>query len=84
MSVKDQSQILPRWLSLRQAASYGPYGQKRLVELIRDRKIRGCHLADNGKRPWVIDRLSLDEYVDGQMDDGIDRNKILDFVSRVK
>lgn len=77
-------QITPRWLSLRQASYYGPYGEKRLIELIRDHKICGCQLADNGKRPWVIDRLSLDEYVESQMDDGIDRQKILAFLAAGK
>lgn len=72
--------IIPRWLSLRQAANYGPYGEKRLVELIRDGKIRGCQLADNGKRPWVIDRFSLDEYLESQMLGGIDRQNILAFL----
>ena len=81
--MKDQPQIIPRWMSLRQAAGYGPYGEKRLVELIHDRKIRGCQLADNGKRPWVIDRDSLDEYVEAQMTDG-DRQKILAFLEAEK
>lgn len=78
--MNTDTQIAPRWLTIRQAAAYGPYGEKRLVDLIREGKLRGCQLADNGRRPWIIDRLSLDEYVEAQMAGGDDRQKILAFV----
>jgi hypothetical protein len=79
--VEDSTVLTPRWMTIKQGAAYGPYGEKRLVELIRERKIRGCQLADNKKHPWVVDRLSLDEYVQRQIDSGgIDEKKIIAFL----
>ena len=72
-----------RWLSLRRAASYSPYGKKKLISLIREKKIKGGQLHDN-KNLWFIDRLSLDEYLDSQCLCNDTEKKIVEFMKEFK
>ena len=72
-----------RWLTIREASKYCPYGQKKLIELIKDRIIKGGQLRDN-KDTWFIDRESLDEHLNGQCLKDDTREKVLDFIRSVK
>jgi hypothetical protein len=47
--------ILPRWLKLRDAAAYSAIGLNRLVAL-----------ADSGRKDWIFDRVSIDQYREKQ------------------
>jgi hypothetical protein len=68
-----------RWLSLRQAAVYSPYGKKKLTSLIKEHKIKGGKLRDN-KNAWFIDRFSLDKYLDSQCLCNDTEKKIVEFM----
>ena len=54
----------PRWLSLKLAAKYSNYGEKKLIELAQTTppKIRGFRDPELGKNPWVFDKDSIDLY----------------------
>jgi len=52
----------PRWLSLKMAAEYSQYGQKKLIELATARKIRGFQDSELKTGPWIFDKESIDTY----------------------
>lgn len=54
----------PRWLSLKLAARYSNYGEKKLIELAQTTppKIKGFRDPELGKNPWVFDKESIDRY----------------------
>ncbi len=56
----------PRWLRLREAARYSSVGEKRLVQLAKDAKVRGFQDPDSARSEWIFDRYSLDEYRENQ------------------
>lgn len=56
-----------RWLTLREARTYSGIGIKRLKDLAREGKIKGCSDPDNGRGDWIFDRASIDAYREGQM-----------------
>jgi hypothetical protein len=56
-----------RWLTLREARFYSGIGIKRLKDLAREGKIKGCPDPDNGRGDWIFDRASFDAYPEGQM-----------------
>jgi len=58
--------ITPRWLSLKDASVYGRIGTKRLKQLATEGKVKGFQDPDSGRGDWVFDRLSIDEYREGQ------------------
>lgn len=62
-----ESVILPRWMSIAEAAQYCPIGEKRLVRLVRSGAIRGGRLDGDKRRTWFIDRESLDRYMEQQL-----------------
>jgi hypothetical protein len=63
---KEQYEILPRWLPLRLACRYAAIGEHRMIELIRARRIKGFK-DDTKRKDWIIDRLSIDAYREGQI-----------------
>jgi hypothetical protein len=71
-----------RWLTLRQAVSYCPYGTKKLIRLAKEGKIKGGQLRDN-KNAWFFDRLSIDDYMESQLISDEIEQKAIDFVRRL-
>lgn len=59
--------ILPRWLSLKEAALYSHIGKSRLVQLAIEGRIKGFQDPDSKRKDWIFDRLSLDDYREGQV-----------------
>jgi len=59
--------FLPRWLSLKEAARYGKFGEKRLVRMIQDHEIVGYKDPGNGRGDYVVDRKSIDRYRENQI-----------------
>ena len=76
-------EINPRWLNLDQAKEYCPIGKKRLIRLVTDGKIQGGRQQDNQKRPWFIDRLSLDKYMKSMIDPNKTEQKAVEFMQRI-
>ena len=62
----DESKINPRWLRLRDAASYSAIGLHRLKSLARNGTINGFPDPDSGRGDWIFDRLSIDAYRESQ------------------
>lgn len=62
--------MTPRWLTVTQARRYCPLGEKRLVELVKSGRVRGCQNPGDKRHTWIIDRESLDRYfeVAGKVD----------------
>lgn len=77
-----------RYLSLREATKYCPYGVKKLKKLISDRVIRGGQLKDN-KDSYFVDMESLYQHIDSQCftpdraNSNETKQKIIDFVQRM-
>jgi len=61
--------LTPRWLTLKAASRYSSIGQRKLIELVEDAKIRGGQRRDNGNNPWFFDRDSIDKYMEGMIAD---------------
>lgn len=76
---KIQPEQMARWLSVKQAAAYCPYGQKKLIQLIKDQTIKGGKLADNNNM-WFVDRLSLDEHLHRQCLSPDAEKKVVDYI----
>ena len=72
-----------RWLKIKDATQYCPYGKKKLIALIQNRDIKGGQLHDN-KNAWFLDRLSLDEYLENQCFDIEIEHKCIDYLRSVK
>jgi len=62
--------ILPRWLKLKDAATYSAIGVNRLVALAEEGTVRGFKDPDSGRGDWIFDRDSLDAYRESQAVDG--------------
>lgn len=77
------SDINPRWLKLNQAAEYSSIGQKRLMALAREGRIKGCQDPDSGRHDWIFDRLSIDEYREGQESEMSARDKALEILQSI-
>ena len=77
------SEIWPRWLTLRQAVKYSPYGEKHLVELVKAGTVKGGQLLDKGTKDWFVDRDSLDRYMESQCIDAEFKQKIIENFKRV-
>jgi hypothetical protein len=79
----NQPQIIaPRWLKLKAAVEYCPYGQKKIIELIKEGKIKGGQMSDN-KDGWFVDKLSLDQYMDSQCQSDEISQKVVEYCERV-
>ncbi len=63
----DEIHIIPRWLSLKEAALYSHIGKTRLIELAIDGKVKGFQDPDSKRGDWIFDRISLDVYREGQV-----------------
>jgi hypothetical protein len=79
----EQISICPRWLKLKDAIRYCPYGKKKLVELIRSGDIKGGQMSDN-KNTWFVDRLSLDDFMISQCQSVKINQKIVEYLERLK
>ena len=79
----EQTSIGPRWLKLKDAVMYCPYGKKKLVELIKSGEIKGGQMNDN-KNGWFLDRLSIDEYMIAQCKTDEIGQKVVEYLERVK
>ena len=77
-----------RWMTVRQATRYCPYGYKKLIGLIQEGVIQGGQLSDN-KDAWFLDRLSLDSHIEShckkpkRVNSKEVQNNIVDFVRRM-
>lgn len=60
--VLSQSQAIPRWLSLSQAAKYSGWGQKKLISLAQSGAVYGFQDMTDGNRAWIFDKVSIDTY----------------------
>jgi hypothetical protein len=73
LTVRDNHNITPRWLCIREACAYASMGLKKMKQHIKEGDIYG---KKSGK--WFIDRYSIDAFLsDGIMDDKIIVEKIL-------
>jgi len=59
--------LQPRWLKLKQAASYASIGQKEIVSLIKQKKIEGMQDQSLKTKPWIVDKYSIDRYRENQI-----------------
>ncbi len=75
--------IYPRWMTLKQACFYASIGEKRLIELAKQGIVRGGQDKDSGKKNWIFDRESIDEYRMGQMLSDNARKKALAILKTV-
>ena len=80
--------ILPRWLTLKQATKYCPYGPAHLKKLILDKKIKGGKTTDKKLEWWFVDRESIDDYMEQMCgpENGavkLEAKKIIDSLRRV-
>ena len=69
--------IIPRWLSLKDAARYSHIGTHRLIEMAKEGIIRGVQDPDSKRRDWIFDRLTIDAYREDQMSAPTIREKAL-------
>jgi hypothetical protein len=67
----SQKILQPRWLSYQGASDYCSLSARDIQELVKLKLVRSKNVlkpgAERGRR--VIDRLSLDEYIEGQGDE---------------
>jgi hypothetical protein len=54
--------VTPRWLKLKAAAQYSGIGQQRLKSLANKGEITGYQDSESGRKDWIFDKASLDEY----------------------
>jgi len=66
MKIMAENDIQPRWLKLKQAAKYSSIGEKRLISLAVQGRIKGFQDPDSGRNEWIFDRLSIDAYRERQ------------------
>lgn len=59
--------LTPRWLKLKPAAKYSSIGENRLIDLAKEGVIKGVQDPDSKRRDWIFDRLTIDDYREGQM-----------------
>jgi hypothetical protein len=59
--------IIPRWLSLKQAVAYCPYSKHKLKQLAMEKKIKAGKQTDKKTEAWFFDRLSLDKYMESML-----------------
>ncbi len=62
-----RSNIIPRWLSLKQAVAYCPYSKDRLKDLAEKRVIKAGKQTDKKTEAWFFDRESLDKYMESML-----------------
>jgi len=75
---------MKRWLSLKEAMEYCPYGEKKLIELIKEGEIDGGQ-SQHKKNAWFIDRKSIDKHFEGMYKNTqvrIDKLKIVEFCQK--
>jgi len=72
-----------RWLSLKQAAEYSSIGQKRLILLARQGRIKGYQDPDTGRHNWIFDRLSIDAYRERQAPSATPKQKAIDILKTI-
>ena len=75
----------PRWMTLKQAVAYSNIGKARLIEMVKDKTIRGFQDKTIKTNAWRIDKQSIDSYMGSQViDDNEDNNKFaLDLLATV-
>lgn len=76
--------ITPRWMTLNQAQAYCNINPRRMVELIRNGKIKGGQHQDKGNGDWFADRLSIDAYMDAMTHKNRFQEKALEIMRRVR
>ena len=76
--------IDPRWLSLKVAAQYAHIGTSRLIQLALSGTVVGFQDPDSGRGDWIIDRLSLDKYREGQYSAPVVREKALEIMRGIR
>ena len=79
--------VMPRWMTLKQAVMYSNIGKARLIELAKERKIKGFQDNSIKTRPWRFDKKSIDEYMESLIpeDTKSESDKIaLDILSTVR
>jgi len=62
--------ITPRWLTLRQAMAYSNIGRDRLIQMAKDKIIRGDQ-DKIGTNKWFFDKKSIDEYHEAFFKEGV-------------
>lgn len=82
-SRKIMQNMIPRWLKLKQAASYAAINEKRLIELARQRHVKGFQDTETKSQIWIFDRFSLDAYRESQCLGLTIREKALDILRGV-
>lgn len=73
-----------RWMTLAQAKTYCNINRRKLVELIRDSKIKGGKHQDKGNFDWFVDRVSIDKYMDSMTHKNRYELKFLEILRRLK
>jgi hypothetical protein len=63
--------VTPRWLRMRQATEYAGMGKAELRSLLRAGDIAGYQRNDRGD--WIIDRISIDRFHEGNMGTDIEK-----------
>jgi len=59
--------IMPRWMNLKQAVMYSNIGKGRLIELTKEKTIKGFQDNSIKTRPWRFDKESIDMYMESQI-----------------
>jgi hypothetical protein len=79
-----QNSLVPvRYMSLKQAAVYSGIGQKRLIQLAKEGKIKGQKRTELKRGDWSFDKESIDRYWHKPFDEVKDETKsILDRIGR--
>lgn len=79
-----QDSLVPiRYMSLKQAAVYSGIGQKRLITLAKEGKIKGRKVKRLKRADWSFDRESIDKYWHEPFEDPQNKAKqILDQIGR--
>ncbi len=73
--IASRISIQPRWMSLKQAATYSNIGQKELVRLAESKSILGFQDDTLKTRPWIFDKKAIDRYRTWQADKDQDENE---------
>jgi len=58
---------MPRWITLKQATQYCNIGKQHLINLVKNQEIHGFQDLSLKKRPWRLDKESIDTYMEGQV-----------------
>ena len=83
VEILQQFTMNPRWLKVKAAALYSGIGQQRLKSLALTGDIRGYQDQESGRKDWIFDKTSIDEYrLKPLHENNIRLNRLLDEVGR--